>query len=205
MSDTDCLLDEIEPTPPTPPVVPNDPFDPPDDFDPLAIPADRLDTAALVEHLHNLTAALASKNARRRRIETIVRAHIERIDRWQLAREKAEGCDPVSLDRIQQAATGLMLELRRRDPHTKSVSTPWGKVSSRETEHWDWSNDSGLLEWLQETHRVDLVDVVTTTKVAKAAIKRAAVIKDGEVVIDGEVIPHVSACPVVTVTVDIDR
>jgi hypothetical protein len=188
-------------TPPPPPPVGDDPFDPPAGFD--LVPVQNLDTGALVEHLHNLTAILSAKLARRRRINKLVAAHVERIEAWRLERMKKEQCDAVSLDVIEHAAAGLMLELRRRDPKAKSVSTPWGTVRSREAVEWDWQDEPTLLRWLTDTGHAELVDTVTTSKVAKAAIKRAAVIEDGQVLLDGEIVPHVTATPVVTVTVDI--
>jgi hypothetical protein len=242
--------------PPPPPPAGDDPFDVAPDFDPAPVPVQNLDAGALVEHLHNLTAILSAKLARRRRIEKLVAAHVERIEAWRLERVKKEQCDAVSLDVIEHAAAGLMLELRRRDPKAKSVSTPWGSVRSRETVEWDWQDEPTLLRWLTDTGHAELVDTVTTSKVAKAAIKRAAVIEDGQVrLVDipkvvlaqeaievarefawtaakvhgedsseaadadaalaeaetalaeiemAEIVPHVTATPVVTVTVDID-
>jgi phage host-nuclease inhibitor protein Gam len=168
---------------------PDDPWEAQLDNETLDLPASQWDTPDLVARIDRMMAVLAAKEARAAAIQNRAKALRDCALRWAIERHKAETCDPVSIDRIEQAIVEAAIELRKRDPKTKSVSTAFGTVSTRKADVWQWRNDEQLLAWLKAQGLAELVDTKTTESVARSAIKRAAQVKDGQVVIEGQAVP----------------
>lgn len=89
--------------------------------------------------------------------------------------------------------TAYLRKERQADPDTKTISTPYGKITSRVTQA-KWETEEGLTEWLM-AHNDMLIRV--KYEVDKAELKKTYAV-NGDKVIDsktGEVIPHIQIIP----------
>jgi hypothetical protein len=127
---------------------------------------------------------------RQKEIELLTEERVERLQAW-----AAEQVDALQRDRefFEGHLKGYALSLRREDPRRKSVSTPFGRVATREPAvRWEIHGDDLALEWARK-HRPDLIRTVESVPLAD--LKGVLEVTD-EGVVDpelGEVLPWVTA------------
>ena len=120
----------------------------------------------------------------------IAKAEQERIALW-----LEEVNKPLLQERefFENHLTAYLRKEREADPDKKSISTPYGKITSRTTQP-KWETEDGLTDWLLN-HNDSLIRI--KYEVDKAELKKAYAV-DGVQVIDpktGEVVPHIQITP----------
>jgi hypothetical protein len=120
----------------------------------------------------------------------IAKAEQERITLW-----LEEVNKPLLQERdfFENHLTTYLRREREADPDKKSISTPYGKITSRTTPP-KWETEEGLTDWLMN-HNDSLIRV--KYEVDKAELKKAYKV-EGEQVIDpktGEVVPYIQITP----------
>jgi len=146
---------------------------------------------------------LRDVEVQRAKIRATAQAEIDRIQLWAAAQDDALARDAHWFEGL---LTDYALRLRAdTGGRTKSVSTPYGVVKTREsTVTWDIDQDT-VLAWAK-TGRPELVKVVESLRLSDA--KKALKVADG-LVIDpatGEAVPGVRILPgglTASVTVDL--
>ena len=120
----------------------------------------------------------------------IAKAEIERINLW---------LEEANKSLIQERAffgahlTAYLRKEREADPDTKSITTPYGKITSRTTQP-KWDTEEGLVDWLMN-HNDTLIRV--KYEVDKTELKKSFEIA-GTQAIDpktGEVVPFIQITP----------
>lgn len=149
--------------------------------------------AFVVDDLNKATWAMRQLRAIVVQIEAnvaIAEAEKERIEKWQEAVNK-----PLLTDRLyfETILTNYLRKEREKDPSKKTISTPYGKVSSRTTQP-KWDVEEQLIEWLLNNN-----DALVRVKyeVDKAELKKTYP-TDGTKAVNpttGEVIPFVTITP----------
>lgn len=120
----------------------------------------------------------------------IAKAEKERIDAWQESVNK-----PLLNDRLyfETLLTNYLREERKNDPDKKTISTPYGKITSRTTQpKWDIAEE--LTDWLLN-HNDALVRI--KYEVDKAELKKTYPTEGTKAVnpMTGEIIPFVTITP----------
>lgn len=137
-------------------------------------------------------------------------AKLARIEEWAEVEERDLA---GSVRYFEGLIEEYALACRRVDPKATSLSTPWGKVSTRQDPATVvWENDAAAIEFLSE-HAPDLVKTEERRTLRKAELKKAADVVDGELVVKagplaGSPVPGVKVLPPgdpkVTVVVESD-
>lgn len=160
----------------------------PDDWQ---IPDDEHRAGYQLESDRHLTWAMRKLRDRQRRrldIAAVAQYEMDRVSRWAAEQDERLARDVEFFEAI---AKDYALRIRARDPRRKSVSCPYGQVTTRETSR-PWEVDEGaFLLWLK-ANRPDLVKI--TEKPSLADAKRALVVK-GDGVMDpntGELVDGVT-------------
>lgn len=120
----------------------------------------------------------------------IAEAEKERIERWQESVNKSLLNDRLYFETL---LTNYLRMERQEDPDKKTISTPYGKITSRTTQP-KWEVEEQLTDWLLN-HNDTLIRV--KYEVDKAELKKTYDIV-GTNAIDpktGEVVPHISITP----------
>ena len=120
----------------------------------------------------------------------IAKAEQERIALW-----LEEVNKPLLQERafFENHLTAYLRKEREADPDVKSISTPYGKITSRVTQP-KWETEEGLTDWLM-THNDMLIRV--KYEVDKTELKKTYEVA-GDKAIDpktGEVVPHIQIIP----------
>lgn len=120
----------------------------------------------------------------------IAKAEKERIEAWQESVNK-----PLLNDRLyfETLLTNYLREERKNDPDKKTISTPYGKITSRTTQpKWDVAEE--LTDWLLNNN-----DTLVRVKyeVDKTELKKAYEIAGTQAVNSktGEVVPFITITP----------
>lgn len=155
--------------------------------------------ADLSEALH----LLARMRREAERINALAAADHARISAW--ATEQL-GDLPDRIRLAEQAIREMAVEAVA-NRKTKTISTPWGSVSTRTTTQWTY-DDEAAVAWAK-TAAPELVvtpsPVQPPARLDKQALKASALIDtDGTVRLLGEVVPGVTAHTVVTASIRID-
>lgn len=149
--------------------------------------------AFVVDNLNKATWAMRQLRGVVAQLEAnaeIAKAEKERIDAWlehankNLLSERAF---------FEAHLTTYLRKLREEDPDTKSVSTPYGKITSRVTQP-KWEVQEELTDWLMNYN-----DALIRIKyeVDKAELKKHYEVQDRQVIDPktGEVVPHIVIIP----------
>jgi hypothetical protein len=106
----------------------------------------------------------------------------ERIDNWEKSESKSS---EESIGYFESLLSEYFTKLRQVDPKAK-VSTPYGKISSRKSTKWNYTNEEELLKYLKENSS-DLIKI--KEEINKAELKKKY--KDGIDKETGEILPGV--------------
>jgi len=106
----------------------------------------------------------------------------ERINNWEKAESKGS---EESIGYFENLLCDYFKRVRETDPKAK-VSTPYGKISSRKSTKWNYTDEEGLLKYLKENNS-DLIR--TKEEINKAELKKKY--KDGIDKETGEILPGV--------------
>lgn len=134
--------------------------------------------------------AIATKEAD---IKAIADEEIARINNW-----KEQELKQYENDRqyFEGALTEYYMEEKAKDKKFK-LSTPYGKVTSRKSKKWTYTDEEALVKYLKDNDRAELVRV--KEELDKAEIKKA--FKDGVDKETGEVLPFVNIEETESITV----
>lgn len=146
-----------------------------------------------LRQLHEAMEALARYTARRDRIDAAAAADMERaaarINAW---RDRQLGETPERIRLVSEAIGQMAAEYVRVRP-TKSIDTPYGVITTRTGDHWEW-DDAAALAWAAE-HPAFVAYSTPKPPVAridKEAVKAAAIVNTdgtvGVVTADGEIV-----------------
>lgn len=140
---------------------------------------------------------LAEIKLEKQRINDLAEQEKQRIDTWQ--KKELEPLEN-SIIYFEALLEDHFRELRAENPKAK-LSTPWGKVTSRTAQNWQWEDDT-VLEWLAKTGDIDHIRV--RRSVDKAAMRKNFTVHEGVVISPhGEVVEGVKVTPRTTYKVDV--
>jgi hypothetical protein len=149
--------------------------------------------AFIVDDLNKATWAMRKL----RSVVTVLEANAEiaiaekaRIDLWLMEANKS-----LLQERefFENHLTAYLRKEREKDPDTKSITTPYGKITSRVTQP-KWETEEQLTDWLLN-HNDTLIRI--KYEVDKAELKKSYEV-DGTKVVDpktGEVVPFIQITP----------
>lgn len=92
----------------------------------------------------------------------------ERINHWL---EEETRRPLAEIGRLEGLLTIYYQNLKEEDPKAR-LSTPWGKVTSRTTQSYDWGNDDALTLWLKEHGQDEYIREKTTYSPNKEEIRK---------------------------------
>lgn len=157
---------------------------------PTEAPADLDGLMATMRHLRNARSRIAELELTAERERERIRRDLEAVDHW-LAQETKDDRGRV-LQLEENCAAYLMLWLAENPNGKKSITTPYGRVESRDAgEKINWpKDDAPLLGWAADH---GWVRSRTVESIDKAAIRAACRPLGGRLVTpDGETVPLVS-------------
>ena len=172
-----------------------------DEFDPVEVPRERF----VVDDDSSATWAMRKALAAQRAIDevqAIAAAEVERITAW--AERETAGHQH---DYDYFAGLLIAYGMAQRQEGRKSVSLPYGKITSRAGSKSTQIDPEVFVPWAKE-HAPDLVKVETKETPIKAAIAKAGTVTDDGVLVtaDGEVVPGVTVTTGdVTYNVEVSR
>lgn len=119
----------------------------------------------------------------------------ERIDEWEKSESKSAD---NSIAFFEGLLSEYFVKLRQADPKAK-VSTPYGKISSRKSTKWNYTDEGELLSYLKEN---DATLVKIKESVDRTELKKKY--KDGIDKETGEILPGVSVAKEENISIKVD-
>jgi hypothetical protein len=134
---------------------------------------------------------LRDARTRQAEVRAVADAEIERVQAWADTEHAKYERDAAWFEGL---LTRWALDCRAADPRAKSVSTPYGTVTTRETAGAWTVDDAAVLEWARG-RRPELVQVRESLRLADA--KKALTVADGKILdpATGEVVPGIEVGP----------
>jgi hypothetical protein len=106
----------------------------------------------------------------------------QRIELWE---KKENETAKQSIEYFESVLKEYYVKLREQDPKAK-VSTPYGKITSRKAPKWNYTDETSLLQYLQDN---DTSLIRIKEEINKADLKKKY--KDGINTETGEILPGV--------------
>lgn len=119
-----------------------------------------------------------------------------RIETWE---KKENESSRQTIEYFEGLLKQYYKELRESNPKAK-VSTPYGKITSKESTKWHYEEDK-LLEYLKENDS-ELVKVKTEESINKVDLKKKY--KDGVNAETGEILPFIEVKKELSITIKVD-
>lgn len=124
--------------------------------------------------------------------EKLAQAEIKRINEWL---ENVNKSNIQSIEYFKSILVAYFVQQQEKDKKFK-LSTPYGKVTSRNTTKWDY-NEANLIGVLLGTPYI-----VNKPALNKVDLKKDCVLlENGKVALDGEILEGVTVTPNITYTV----
>lgn len=135
---------------------------------------------------------LRAINEKKNEIEKLVSAEMKRIQDW---KEKEVAKLISDEEYFRSVIEAYYVKEREVNPKFR-LSTPYGKVSTRKSKAWSYTNEDETINWIKDNR---LPYIKTTEAINKVEFKKA--FKDGIDIETGEVIPGVVVSELETITI----
>lgn len=135
---------------------------------------------------------LRAINEKKNEIEKLVSAEMKRIQDW---KEKEVAKLISDEEYFRSVIEAYYIKEREVNPKFR-LSTPYGKVSTRKSKAWSYTNEDETINWIKDNR---LPYIKTTEAINKVEFKKA--FKDGIDIETGEVIPGVVVSELETITI----
>ncbi len=123
-------------------------------------------------------------------------AEIQRIEAW---RTKENASVEQSIEYFESLLKDYYKRLKAENPKTK-LSTPYGKVSSKKTNKWNYQNEEKTLKYLTSNGFQDLIKV--KPELNKKELK--TLFKNGVNTETGECIPGIEVTPEESINISVE-
>lgn len=150
------------------------------------------DVALMMRSIRDARSRIAEEVATAEALHRRLEREVEMISEHLIDVTKA---DNERIAYLEAQLTAHLLNKRAADPECKSISTPWGRIESREQEPEFIRDEAVLLAWADEQELLGVDGYVRTTVKREAdwkAIKAASRLGLEHIVIDGEIVPGVT-------------
>lgn len=139
---------------------------------------------------------LKALNEKQKEIEAVKEEELRRIEIWATGEMKSIQGDK---EFFEAKILEYFKQQRELDPKAK-LSTPYGKVATRKSKKWNYTNEEELIGYMEENEYTEGVRV--KKEINKTFIKQ--MFKDGVNEFTGEVLPGVEIVEIEDILVKID-